>query len=497
VSLRDQLSSVYQRFLPFGFWIVTGIAAFLRFFNLGSPKALIFDETYYIKDAWTLAHLGYEGSWLPDSDAKWVSGVFNTFTNSASFIVHPPLGKWLIALPMLVFDPKNTWTWRFSSALFGTLAVVLIMLVAKRLFQSRSAAVLAGMFFAIDGHAIVLARTSLLDNFLMFFALLAFYFLIRDRDDARVKYAVKRSLRDAASPELRDHLSSVIWNRPWLVACAIALGLATGVKWSGLYFAAAFGLYVVLSETLLRKRYGFKNWLSEGILGQGVATLVLMLPVFALTYLATWTGWIITKGGWDRNSKGTWWQSLIQYHQDMYRFHVNLHTPHSYASNPLTWLFMIRPTSFYYESIPESPACPSINGCSSAITAVGNPFIWWGAAAAILYLVVHYARYFNRTEGLILLGFAAGYVPWLFFMQRTIFEFYAIAFLPYTVLALVYVLRSLWYRNKPGGGFPWRRAIVIYLISVGLISFFYLSEWWGFTTPYWYWLIHMWLPSWI
>ena len=37
----------------------------LRFWRLGSPRAVVFDETYYAKDAWSLLQLGYEGNW-PD-----------------------------------------------------------------------------------------------------------------------------------------------------------------------------------------------------------------------------------------------------------------------------------------------------------------------------------------------------------------------------------------------------------------------------------------------
>jgi dolichyl-phosphate-mannose--protein O-mannosyl transferase len=153
---------------------------------------------------------------------------------------------------------------------------------------------------------------------------------------------------------------------------------------------------------------------------------------------------------------------------------------------------------------------------------LGNPFVWWGAFAAIGYLLYHLIRNRGRaarTEGLILLGVAAGYLPWMLYMQRTIFQFYAIVTLPFQILALVYVLRSLWYRRplqstiddlkaiagvEPAQEFPgpppvtrWRKAIVIYLFSCVALSLFFITIWWGVNTPYWYWLIHMWLPTWI
>ena len=48
--------------------LVTLVAGVLRFWHLGSPKAVIFDETYYAKDAWALINQGYEGHWPKDVD---------------------------------------------------------------------------------------------------------------------------------------------------------------------------------------------------------------------------------------------------------------------------------------------------------------------------------------------------------------------------------------------------------------------------------------------
>ncbi|MEN9989322.1 MAG: hypothetical protein RL508_301, partial [Actinomycetota bacterium] len=95
-----------------------------------------------------------------------------------------------------------------------------------------------------------------------------------------------------------------------------------------------------------------------------------------------------------------------------------------------------------------------------------------------------------------LLGVGATYLPWLLYMGRTVFEFYGIAFLPFTILGLVYVIRSLWYKEPVNGKRPWRTAIVWYLVAVGLVSVFFLNLWWGFQTPYWFWLSHMWLGNW-
>ncbi|HOT34357.1 MAG TPA: glycosyltransferase family 39 protein, partial [Rhodoglobus sp.] len=111
--------------------MVVVIAAVTRLINLGSPHTLVFDETFYVKDAWTLVNLGYEGQWPAEADALFAGGQTDIFLADPSFVVHPPLGKWLIGLGMLIFGPENSFGWRVATAVTGILAVVLIMLIAR------------------------------------------------------------------------------------------------------------------------------------------------------------------------------------------------------------------------------------------------------------------------------------------------------------------------------------------------------------------------------
>ena len=57
---------------------------------------------------------------------------------------------------------------------------------------------MAGLLFAVDGHAIVQSRTSLLDIFVMFFALAAFGAVLMDRDDGRRRLAARLAARTGA-----------------------------------------------------------------------------------------------------------------------------------------------------------------------------------------------------------------------------------------------------------------------------------------------------------
>ena len=473
------------------------LAAFTRLYDLAYPSSLVFDETYYVKDAYSLWHLGYEGNWGATADDTFNEGDPYGLLTNPSYVVHPPLGKWLIGLGMFVFGAGNPFGWRIVVALFGIAAVWLTMKVAKIIFNSTIWSVVAGLFFAIDGVGIVLSRTALLDQILGFFVILGFYFLLKDRQAVR--------------------LGS--WNRPWLLAMGLALGAATAVKWSGLYFIAVFVIYVLLSdanfnakihrsielksEGPLPKRFWIVPSMTQGIR----SALLVTVPAFII-YLASWTGWFVTSDGWNRQwaianpAKGIFsWvpdalQSLWHYHLEIYSFHVNLHTSHTYASNPLTWPFMLRPTSFFWDSKASGCFLDSASqDCSSAISALGNPIIWWAAILAFGVLISSWFRTRDKTTSLIGLGLAAGYLPWIALMNRTVFEFYAIAFAPWVFLLLVAGLRA-WFRNsqRPKAAANW---IFGFIVLVVLTSVFFYPVWTGMWIGYDFWRLHMWLPSWI
>src|SRR4029453_4402882 len=87
------------------------------------------------------------------------------YNRGYSFIVHPPLGKWLIALAEQTFG-YNSFGWRFPSAVAGTIAVVLLVRLARRLTGSTLLGLLAGLLLTLDGFSFAISRIGLLDVFL-------------------------------------------------------------------------------------------------------------------------------------------------------------------------------------------------------------------------------------------------------------------------------------------------------------------------------------------
>jgi dolichyl-phosphate-mannose-protein mannosyltransferase len=88
---------------------------------------------------------------------------------------------------MWLTGPDQAIGWRLSTAILGIATVALLMLVAFKLFRSVPLSILAGFFLAVDGLAITLSRTALLDASLTFFLLLGFWLFLIDQEKSRVR----------------------------------------------------------------------------------------------------------------------------------------------------------------------------------------------------------------------------------------------------------------------------------------------------------------------
>jgi dolichyl-phosphate-mannose-protein mannosyltransferase len=429
--------------------VIAVLSFWLRLWHLGTPKGYVFDEVYYAKEAKELLHYGVE-----------VTGT------SPEFIVHPPVGKWCIALGIKIFG-NNEFGWRVSSAIVGAITIYLIALIAQQLFHSKSLSALAAILMSLDGLHLVHSRTALLDLFLTFFILLAAYAVLKERH--------------------------------WLAG--VFFGLSIGTKWNGIYFIVAFGFVLIYRDYVRSRTDDGKNFLKI-VLKRFIQFFVVPISV----YIASWTGWFISPRGWDRQwaqtHSSSWHfipgslRSLWHYHAEMLHFHTTLTTQHAYQANPWSWLIMGRPTSFFY----ASPKTCGTKQCAQEVLALGTPILWWLGTLAIATLFGFWIMSVvkgktDKIAGFILLGIAAGYLPWFFFQKRTTFSFYAIVFEPFLILALVYCA------NKFLGEKPWprnRRLSLAFLVLVIAVNFLYfLPLFNGSVISYAAWYQRMWFPSWI
>ncbi|GEK79618.1 dolichyl-phosphate-mannose--protein mannosyltransferase [Agrococcus baldri] len=421
------------------------IAAIARLTGLGHPHQLVFDETYYVKEGWSMWQLGFEGEWGDEANERFEAGDASGLTSEPDYVVHPPLGKWIIGMAMAVFGFADPFWWRLPSALAGIALVGLTYAIARGLLRSVAFASLAGLWMAIDGFAIVMSRTALLDGVLAMFVLAGAGALLLDR-----RGSPARTVRAAAGwPRGR---AAMLWSRPWIVIAGVLLGAACATKWSGAAFLAVFGIWIVVMDALDRRRAEFRNaWLGT-LLVQGPVSFVLLVGPALVIYVASYAGWF--EGGWGsqlalERADLRWggvlaWvplglQSLWMYHAQQLGFHVGLDSDHPYQSPAIEWLWLGRPTGFEMVATDAGVWW---------ITALPNLLVWYAGVIAMGFLLFWLGRALDRRAGFLLLGIAAGYLPWLAFPDRTIFFFYAIIFLPFMVIGLAYALQLLVGRRR-------------------------------------------------
>lgn len=504
-------------------WIIAAVltvaAGLLRFWNLAHPQELIFDETYYVKDAYSLWHFGYERSWSDDADEAFAAGQAQP-GEDAAYVVHPPAGKWLIATGMALFGFDNAFGWRFAAAAAGTLAVLLTFVLAAKLFRSLFLASVAGILLTVEGHHIVMSRVGLLDIFLMLFVLAAFCALIADRTWGRRRLAAELATKyhqmasGSASDTARKNWKQAIaygpWLglRPWRITAGVLLGIAVSVKLSGLAFMAIFGLLTVWWDANARKTAGIRRWLPGAALLDGLWAFVSIVFVGALAYIGTWAGWLATSGGYYRNWGAEnpsmlpdWLASLVHYHVQATTFHTDLDSTHNYASAAWIWPFAGRPVSFYYRTQEDGITCAA-EQCSAAILDLPNPLIWWAGLLAIVAIFIRWLIVRDWRAGAILAVYVAGQLVWILWPERTMFFFYTVAYTPFLILAISYIA-GLWLTRSTDTGWqlPSRNVAVmgigLFVLAALAVSAYFLPLWTGVPMPHDQWQNRMWFQSWI
>jgi dolichyl-phosphate-mannose--protein O-mannosyl transferase len=447
------------------------LAFFLRVWKIGTPDEFAFDETYYAKDAWSLVNHGYVQSYVEDANDLILNGDTRGFwTGEPSMIVHPEVGKWLIGLGEQVFglDPTG---WRIPSVVVGSLMVLVMVRLVRRLTGSTLWGCVAGLLLCFDGMQFVLSRLALLDIFLAFFTLCAVHCCVADRDWLRDRFARRTTVPASGWGPVR----SVLW-RPWLALGGVCFGLAIGTKWSALYVLAAFGILVWAWSAGARRSFGVRWPVLRSAVVDGVPAFVHLVLVAVIVYTATWTGWLVNADEYERKLSntqytqfegGTAWptrdepdasgvgevvqslRSLAYYHQDVWVFHTHFldDSDHTYESKPLGWLLLGRGVGVDADTDikPGQQGCEAEPGsdCLRQVLLLGTPALWWGSVLALLASVGFWVGQRDWRFGIPVIGTLVTWLPWLANDDRPIFLFYALPTLLFQVIACTLVMAKM------------------------------------------------------
>lgn len=498
---------------------VTVFGGFLRFYRITRPgghilhnnSSIVFDETYYAHDSWSLLHHGVETDGM--------------MKNSA-FVVHPPLGKWMMAIGEALFDHGKTVTYhgtiypasplafRFMGALVGTLAILMIARIARRMFRSTALGVLAGTLLAMDGLEFVQSRTAMLDIYLMFWVIAAFGCLVVDRDWGRRKLAERLT-----TPLEPRQWGPRIGFRPWRIGAALCIGAACATKWNGAYYIPALILLALAWDVGARRTAGAANglWSPDGLGGWRRsrfdawmlrnAAVRILLPVLALflvvpfvVYLASWTGWFLSNGhyaydhdlyvhpgqSWLAHDWAVlrgWWHYN---RHEIWHYDATLHASHPYLSRPWGWLLLERPVAYYY----QTPAGCGATSCAQEILGVGNPALWWASIPALIAVTFIWISRRDWRAAAIITFFAFGYLIWVIQelmvvhthpactpagdCHRTMFLFYMLPNVPFMVLAVTMTIGLiLGYRGRSELQRAARGTVATAFMAIVVILFYF------------------------
>ncbi|GAA2843612.1 phospholipid carrier-dependent glycosyltransferase [Crossiella cryophila] len=467
--------------------VLTVIGGVIRLQNLGYPTdkgTPVFDEKYYAWQGWQMLRNG----WYEDNPAfKWT--------------VHPPLGKQLIALGEWVFGYTG-WGWRIAGAVCGALMVLLIIRIARRLTRSTLLGAIAGVLLICDGVLHLMSRTAMLDIFLAFFVLAAFGFLLLDRDQVRARLAT--ALREGWVTT-SDH-GPRLGFRWYRLLCGVSLGLAAGTKWSGLYWAAAFGVLMIVWDASARRTAGVAHpWL--GALRRDLLPgLWALLAVPVLVYLATWWAWFASETGFDRHLYDNWQlifppalRSLFGYSAAVLEFHNGLVTQpgqaHPWESKPWGWPMGLRPMLYHFDN--STTACGE-SSCVSATMLIGTPAMWWLAFPMLGWALWQMLGRLDWRYAAVLVAYLAGLLPWFVNLDRQMYFFYMTPVSAFLVLGLVLPLGQILGRAVDGEERR-RTGLLVVALYVGLVVANFGWLWPilnGDSITNGHWQAELWLPSW-
>jgi dolichyl-phosphate-mannose-protein mannosyltransferase len=518
---------------PFVGWAgsigVALLALFLRLWHLGKPHEFEFDETYYAKDAWSMLHHGYARDYVDKANDHILAGqTGGQWKSSPEMVVHPDVGKWLIALGEKAFG-MDPFGWRVSAAVVGALMVLVMCRFARRLTGSTLLGCVAGLLLCFDGLHFVLSRLALLDIFVAFFILCGVHCTVADRDWYRARMArlVPEQISTGAWGPVRRLLF-----RPWLLAAGVCWGLACGTKWEALYPMAAFGLLAWLWSAGARRSFGVRWSVPRSALVDGIPAFVQIVLVALVVYVASWTGWLVHAHTYEENLSATQYthyaggkdwptrtepdaeglgevtqslRSLWYYHHDVYDFHTHFlnDSTHTYASKPSGWLLLNRPVGVAADTDiqPGTQGCDAPRGsdCLRQVVLLGSPAIWWTGSLALLFALVMWVGARDWRYGVAVVGAASTWLPWLQYDDRPIFSFYAVITLPFMVLALTLAIGRLLGRSTAPDG---RRTAGVVVVGAYLVLVLLNFAWfWPIYThqllTHAEWLDRIWFTRWI
>lgn len=409
-----------------------------RVYNIQQPEGYVFDEVYHAVTAKLIAKND------PRAFEWWNSPVE---PNTAVDWLHPPLAKYTQAVGILFFG-ENSLGWRMSSAVFGTLVVLMVYLLAEELFDKPVVGLVSALLASLDGLLLVQSRIAMNDIHVTFFIVLTLYCYVRYKNSIEIKHQQWQS------------------SKPWLVASGVALGCAVASKWSGIFALAP----LVIFE--------FCQWVKAVSLKERVAwsSLIRHILLVAVCWIGIPIGIYLASYG-QMFLQGKDFEHLKHLHEQIWWYQTNLTATHAYQSRPWQWFMNARPVWYYVNYETDMRA---------DIYAFGNPALFWlGNISVIFTLMVVVLSLYDwirqLMEGakklkvfsslfqlsLLVCTYFAVWLPWQA-SPRIMFFYHYTPAVPFLAIMLGYWLTKLAQAKEIK---PWGSIITALLLVIIAVTF--------------------------
>ena len=454
------------------------IGIFLHFYKITAIKDVVFDEVYFAKFGQDYLTFNECPEYLVEGDYEADKGCYD---------VHPPLGKLMIAggekLIGLTdfrryfeekkdfdaaktagrdvgkfqtgFTDREVLGWRFSGAVFGLIFIGLMYILGTLVFKNEWWGLMAAFLATIDNYFLTQSRLALIDIYLISFQLAAIILFIK------------------------AYLSKTNWRYLWYAGSGVLAGCALGVKFNGLSVVGVL-LAVLLYDVFVRVLEVRSYKAFFGRLLHNLVVYLMIIIVGGLTFFG-----ILYLPQAIFGHEFPWETDLM----NKYTYHKNLTAKHPYASSWEKWPLSKKPVFYYYnvDSVEVADAGSAKNGeakqTEEVITAInghGNPLLWWfgdlGMICVALMLIFWTMReLFDEGKGkaenhwsevVILVGFFASWLPWIF-IGRVVFLYHFLPAVPFLFLAAVWLLKRIWVKKG------WGRMVVAAILVLMVVTFVY------------------------
>jgi dolichyl-phosphate-mannose-protein mannosyltransferase len=354
-----------------------------RFWHLGAIKTPIFDEVYFPVFANDFLH------------------------RQIAFDVHPPLGKFFIAIGIKLFGNVPL-GWRVVPAVFGVINIAVLAWIWQKVGQTAVGTALIVLFASLDGLLLVYSRTGLIDGILLCMILLSI----------ACAYSVQ--------PE---------GNMLWL---ATAIGAAAAVKWIGI------GVLVPVAYIIWRKG---------------------RLPELALSWV--WSVWVylfVVVAGEVVGNVAHPFLAAWQWHVQALQYQLTLTATHPYASPWWSWPLMLRPVLLYYQGIAGGATEVITAMGNPVLWFLADAAVLLSGAFIIRQLIRKDRSIADHPLVPLLVGFLAFWLPFAL-IHRVLFLYHYLPAYCLALLMLVWWMDWLWRRN------PWVTLIFVVVILAVSIYF--------------------------